>query len=207
MKFKKALYKNFMAGLLVVVPIGATWMILRFVARRLDAVLPLPVPGLGVVVVLVVIVLVGALGRLFAVRRAIDLGNRFLASVPLVNKIYEPLRQILHFLLAKKPHAFGQPALIEFPRRGMRSLCFVTGAASGSVREAMGEDSVHVFCPTSPNPTSGFLLVVPRRDVVLLRMGVEEALRLILSGGMVGAQAAQPRAQAAGEERSHEKPD
>jgi len=113
------------------------------------------------------------------------MGDRILAKVPLVNRVYLAVRQLSQALLSSRRAVFQQVVLVEFPRKGVYCLGFVTSKAWEGVESVRGEDLLAVFLPTTPNPTSGFLLFVPRREVVPLDIGVEDALKMVISGGVV----------------------
>jgi len=105
--------------------------------------------------------------------------------MPVVRSIYGATKQIFETVLAHKSTAFRQVCLVEYPRRGIWSLGFVTGTAVGEIQERTSDQVVNVFLPTTPNPTSGFLLLVPTRDLILLKMSVEDGIKMVISGGII----------------------
>ncbi|MSO68929.1 MAG: DUF502 domain-containing protein [Alphaproteobacteria bacterium] len=191
----------FLAGVLVTAPVGITaWLIYSFVDYVDTSVIPLipeaytperylshSVPGLGVLILLIVITLIGFFVTNFLGRWFVRLGERFLAHVPVVRTIYGLLKQVFDAVLAQSSTAFHEVVLIEYPRKGTWTLGFITSKPKPEIREHLGEDTVFVFVPTSPNPTSGFLLVVHEAELIRLKMHVEEGIKLVISGGIVSS--------------------
>ena len=189
----------FFAGILVTAPIGITlyltWLIIDFIDGQVtpliparynpETYLPFGVPGLGVIVAVVFLTLVGALTAGLVGRWLIRLFDRLMQRMPVVRNIHSALKQILETVLAQQSKAFRQVVLIEYPRRGMWALGFITGDTVGEVQHLTEDDVVNVFLPTTPNPTSGFLLFVPRSEVFVLSMTVEEGIKMVVSGGLV----------------------
>ena len=189
----------FITGVVVIAPVGITawliWLVVDLFDRTVVPLIPdaynpsdvlgVSVPGVGVVVVLVLVTLIGALVTNFAGRFLIRFGERLLARVPVVRTVYGVLKQIFDAVLAQSANAFREVVLIEYPRRGIWVIGFVTSRTRGEVRRVTEDDMVNVFLPTTPNPTSGFLLFVPRRDCIPLDMTVEEGVKLVISGGIV----------------------
>ena len=128
---------------------------------------------------------IGALTTVFLGRSLLRISERLLHRMPFIRSVYSATKQIFQTILAHKSEAFRQVVLIEYPRRGMWALGFVTSHTEGEIQNLSGDDLVNVFLPTTPNPTSGFLLFVPRNDTVVLTMTVEEAAKTIISGGIV----------------------
>ncbi|MSO74023.1 MAG: DUF502 domain-containing protein [Alphaproteobacteria bacterium] len=189
----------FLAGVLVTAPVGITaWLIYSFVDYVDTSVLPLipeaysperylshSVPGLGVIILLLFITLIGFFVTNFLGRWFVRLGERLLAHVPVVRTIYGLLKQVFDAVLAQSSNAFHEVVLIEYPRKGTWTLGFITSKPKPEIRARLGEDTVFVFVPTSPNPTSGFLLVVNEAELIRLKMPVEEGIKLVISGGIV----------------------
>jgi len=189
----------FLTGIVVSAPVGITiWLIWLFVAFVDDTVVPLipdaynpsdvigvSVPGIGVIVVLLVVTIIGFLVTNFFGRFMIKLGENLVSRVPVVRTIYGVLKQIFDAVLAQSEGAFREVILIEYPRKGIWVLGFVTSNTQGEIRRVMADEMVNVFLPTTPNPTSGFLLFVPRKDCITLNMTVEEGVKLVISGGIV----------------------
>jgi uncharacterized membrane protein len=190
----------FLTGLLVIVPLGLTLYVVSLIASYTDrvlAILPAPlhpdsylpfrVPGLGVIVTLAIIQLVGFLSANLLGRSVVRAYERILERIPVVRTFYTALKQVLEQLLSGDQARFRRVVLVEYPRQGIYSIGFVTGEAHGEVGRAAGEGSLNAFIPTTPNPTSGFYLVIPERDVIALDMTVEQAFKLIMSAGMLTA--------------------
>lgn len=198
---------NFLAGLAVVAPVGITiWLIWTLIGWVDGWVLPL-VPdawrpehyfgthlrGIGVVVFLVFTVLIGALTRGWVGRSLLRAGEYIVNRMPVVGWIYGGLKQIAETVLSQDEARFDRACLIEYPRRGLWAVAFVSGPARGELPRKIGEDLVAVFLPTTPNPTSGFLLYVPTREVVYLDMSIEAAAKLVISAGLVYPTTPEPR--------------
>jgi uncharacterized membrane protein len=194
------LRNDFLTGLVVVLPVALTIYLIWTVVGIIDArVLPL-VPaaynpenvfgrnifGFGLLIFVVFTTLVGALTKGLFGRQIIHFGERMVERMPIVRSIYNGLKQIVETMLSKSGTSFKQACLIEYPRKGIWSIAFISTDARGEVPQKLGEpDLVSVFLPTTPNPTSGFLLFVPRRDVVVLDMTIEDAAKLVISAGLV----------------------
>jgi len=147
--------------------------------------LPFDIPGLGLVVSFIGLTFIGFLTAGITGRMITRLGERLLSQVPVVRSIYGALKQIFESVLAQKSNAFREVVLIEYPRKEVWAIAFLTGATKGPVRSMIDRDVVTVFLPTTPNPTSGFLLFEPREKVQHLEMTVEEGLKMVVSGGIV----------------------
>ncbi len=152
------------------------------------AYLPYTVPGVGVALMALGMVVLGFFTANVAGRWLIVTGERLVDRMPVVRTIYGALKQIFETVLAEKDKSFKQVALVEYPRRGMWAVSFVTSDTQSEIAHHIGEEMVSLFLPTTPNPTSGFLLFAPRRDVIILDMTVEEGAKLVISGGLVTPQ-------------------
>ncbi|MEM7696632.1 MAG: DUF502 domain-containing protein [Pseudomonadota bacterium] len=148
---------------------------------------PFPVPGTGVVVALVSLTALGFLTANIFGRTIIRLGESILNRMPLIRNVYSALKQIFETALSERSRTFRQAGLIEYPRKGLWAVVFIATEAKGEVshRLPQDDDAISVFLPTTPNPTSGFLLFVPRRDVMMLDMSVEDAAKLVISAGLI----------------------
>ncbi len=191
--------RHFLAGVLVTAPVAITtyivWVIVTWVDGRITPLippqynpgnhLPFPVPGLGLLIVFVVLTLIGALTTGLVGRFVLHLGERLVGRMPFVRSLYGATKQIFETVLAQQSKAFREVVLVEYPRRGIWAIGFITGVTEGQVQEDTVEDVLNVFLPTTPNPTSGFLLFVPRKDLVVLSMSVEEGIKMVVSGGIV----------------------
>jgi uncharacterized membrane protein len=184
-----ALRRRFVAGLVVTVPLIATFLALRFLLRSLDgllepwvsALLGRHVPGLGALATLVVVMLVGLLATNVIGRRLVSWVERGIGQVPVVRGIYRASREIVATATLSKRQVFRDVVLIEYPRRGLWAYGFVTSYTS----RAGAEQLANVFIPGPPVPTTGVLVAVPLDDLHFLDMSVEDALKLVLSGGLV----------------------
>jgi|TARA_R110000787_G_scaffold81116_1_gene176086 uncharacterized membrane protein len=204
---------NFLAGLIIVAPIGLTfWLIYTvvgwidgwvwpFVPSRwhpdmlinhwfgTDGTSPIAVNvrGIGVVVFLVFTVVVGWLGKGFIGRAVIRFGERLVDRTPVVRSIYSGVKQIAETVFSQRDTSFDHACLVEYPRKGIWAIAFISTAAKGEIAIKLpGEGEIAtVFLPTTPNPTSGFLLFLPRSEVIILDMSVEDAAKLVISAGLV----------------------
>jgi len=193
------LKKYFLTGLLVVVPITMTLLVVRwlagFVNRLLVTFLPevlrpaelygIPVPGISLLATLLLILLIGVLAANIFGRSLVNFSESLVDRIPFIKGIYTLFKQVADTILKRDHGAFRKVVLIEYPRKGIWSVAFVTGKSSGEVQRVTAENLVNVFVPTTPNPTSGFYILVPEDDLIVLKMTVEEAFKLIISGGMV----------------------
>ncbi len=182
----------FIAGLIVLVPIVATWQLTVWLFNVLDRQLRglvaraigHEIPGAGLVLALVIVLFVGLLAANYVGRRVIGFGETIMKRTPIVRSIYVTMKQITDAFVRQEKTAFKQVALIEYPRKGIYCLAFVTSAAPPELAERTASDLVGVFVPTTPNPTSGFLLYLPREEVTVLDLSVEDGLKLVISGGV-----------------------
>ena len=192
------LRRYFITGLLVWIPVGITFWVIDFLVGTLDqsvALLPeswrteswlgMHVPGLGVVVMLAVVTLTGLVVANFIGQRLLGFWEGLLARIPVVRSIYYGVKQVSDSLLATDGQSFRQAVMLEFPQPGLWSIGFVTGRPAGEVAGHLPGDTVGVFIPLTPNPTAGHFILVPARQVIELEMSVEEALKYIISMGMV----------------------
>jgi len=196
----------FIAGILVTGPIALTlyltWTFIRFIDDTVGGLLPrqynpatyVPIPGLGLVLAVVGLTLVGALAAGYIGRIFVRLSELIMARMPIVRSIYGAAKQIFETVLAKQSNTFREVVLTEWPRPGMWTIAFVTVQPEGEIRDRLGPDTVAVYVPTTPNPTSGYLMFVRRSDLVTLPMTVEEGVKYVLSGGIVAPPAPAPAA-------------
>ena len=197
--FAGRLRTYFLTGLIVTAPIAITvylaWSFVAFVDDRISPLIPLKynpetylkftVPGLGIVVIGVGLMLVGFLTANFVGHMLIRSGERLVDRMPVVRTIYGALKQLLETVLKQSSDAFRQCVLVEYPRKGLWTVAFVTGDARGEIRHCFDDDRISIYVPTTPNPTSGFMLFVEREDLIFLDMSVEDGMKLVLSAGMV----------------------
>lgn len=195
--FAKRFRNYFATGLLVVVPISLTIFIITRLFEWIDGILrgaifylginvgDKPVPGVGFVTLVLLITLVGVLARNYIGRQIITLGDAIVARIPIINRIYLTLKQISQAFLGEQREVFKKVVLFEYPRRGIYSIGFFTQDTKGTVQDSLPEDVVSIIVLTVPNPTSGFLVFVPKDQIIELDMPVEEALKLVISGGSI----------------------
>jgi uncharacterized membrane protein len=190
---------NFLTGLVIVLPMFLTiylvWTTIGFIDARVVPLIPgrynpenvfgRNIFGFGVVVFIAFTTMVGALTKGLIGREILEFGERLFDRMPIVRSIYNGLKQIAETIFSQSSNSFQQACLIEYPRKGLWAVCFVATETGGEVAAHAGERLVSVFLPTTPNPTSGFLLFVPRDEVHFLDMSVEEAAKLIISAGLV----------------------
>lgn len=188
-----------LAGILVTAPLAITvyltYVFLTFIDTNVASLLPdqwydalygrTTIPGIGVLIALIFFITVGwfatnILGRLF-----IRLSEYFLHRMPIVRSLYGAIKQILETVMASQSQAFREPVMLEYPRTGIWSIGFVTGRTKGEVQNLTDQETINVFVPTTPNPTSGYLLFVPKQDLIFLEMSVEEAIKLVVSAGII----------------------
>lgn len=202
-RLKQDLKNDLIAGLLVVIPLAttiwltitiATWVInfLTQVPKQLnpfDGLHPILVNLLNFVVGLAVpllsILLIGLMARNIAGRWLLDFGERILQAIPLAGQVYKTLKQLLETILKDSNGKFRRVILVEYPRRGIWAIAFVTGAISGDIQSQMSHPMLSVFIPTTPNPTTGWYAVVPEDEVVNLSLSIEDAFKIVVSGGIV----------------------
>jgi uncharacterized membrane protein len=145
-----------------------------------------PIPGLGFITVVSITILVGAFARNILGKTLLGFWEAILTRIPLINKVYITVKQIGENIFTDKAALFKRAVLVQWPRKGMYAVAFVTHTPGGELQDKVGSPIVTIFLPTTPNPTSGFFLVVPIKDTVELSMSVEDAIKLIVSSGLVG---------------------
>lgn len=187
------LRRYFITGLIVFLPVAVTFSVLLWLFRVLDNFLGRlftllfgqSVPGLGLIATIAAIFLVGALATNVLGRRLVGWFDRLMLHIPLARSIYSATKQLSDSILMQRRAAFQRPVLIEWPRQGVYTVGFVTGEAGGRAEEIAGQRVVNVFVVSTPNPTTGFLVLVPADQVYSLDLTVEDALKLVMSGGIV----------------------
>ena len=200
-KLQRRIRNIFITGLLITLPIALTYFILQFLFKNLDALspvftkilidmgAPIPegyrIPALGLVITLLIVLAVGWFTTNFFGKQMINLGESIVEKIPFVRKIYKGSKQVVQSIAQADTTAFRKVVLLEFPRRGMLAIGFVTGSARGEVQEYTREDVLNVFVPTMPNPTSGFLVFAPPEDLTEIDMSIEDGIKYVVSGGIV----------------------
>ena len=191
------LKKYFLTGLLVLIPLSLCVYILKIVITGADRLLgllppqynpgtylPFHIPGLGIIVTLVLIFLVGLVTANFVGKKVVDGIESLFAKIPLVRTIYTGAKEVVQTFIHDRPAQFRQVVLVEYPRKGIYCIAFVTGSPKGELASKVDGDFLSVFIPTTPNPTSGFYILVPREEIIPLNITVEDAFKLIMSAGM-----------------------
>jgi uncharacterized membrane protein len=202
----KRLRRYLVAGILVWAPIAVTFLLLRFAVNTLDRSLkllpsayrpevllqdlfnteaPVHVPGLGIILTFLILLLTGILVANYVGRHVVGGWESLMKRIPIVRSIYGGAKNFAEIVFSDSNDSFKNVLLIEYPRKGIYSLAFQTSSELGEVQERTGEDVVCCFVPTTPNPTSGYVVMLPRQDVRVLDMEVDEALKMIISLGVV----------------------
>jgi uncharacterized membrane protein len=204
-RLKQDLKNDLIAGLLVVIPLATTiWLTITIASWVVDFLTKIPkqvnpFDGLhpilvnvlnlvvGLAVPLLSILIIGLMARNIAGRWLLDFGERLLQAIPLAGQVYKTLKQLLETILKDSNGKFRRVVLLEYPRRGIWAIAFVTGAISNDIQAQMNRPMLSVFIPTTPNPTTGWYAVVPEDEVVNLSLSVEEAFKIVVSGGIVSS--------------------
>lgn len=202
----KGVRRYLVAGILVWAPLAVTYLLIKFAVSIMDRTLkwipaqfqpgvllqqlfqtaePVHIPGLGVILAIVVLLLTGVLAANFVGRAFVGGWESLMDRIPVVRSIYSAAKNFAEIVFSDSSQSFKNVLLIEYPRKGLYSLAFQTSTNLGEVQGRTGEDVVCCFVPTTPNPTSGFIIVVPRKDITVLDMEVDEALKMIISLGVV----------------------
>ena len=194
----KRLRRYLVAGILVWAPLAVTFLLLRVAVNLMDRTLRIipeqyrpeellgfHIPGLGIILTLVVLLLTGMLAANFVGRYVVGGWESLLDRIPVVRSIYSAAKNFAEIVFSDSEHSFKRVLMIEYPRPGLYSLAFQTSSELGEVQGRTGEEVVCCFVPTTPNPTSGYVIIVPKKDVVVLDMEVDEALKMIISLGVV----------------------
>lgn len=194
----KRLRRYLVAGVLVWAPLAVTFILLRFAVNIMDktlAIIPqqyrpdellgFHIPGLGVILTFVVLFITGMLAANFVGRFVVGGWESLMDRIPVVRSVYSAAKNFAEIVFSDSNESFKKVLLIEYPRKGLYSLAFQTSSDLGEVQSRTGEDVVCCFVPTTPNPTSGIVIMVPRRDITVLDMDIDEALKMIISLGVV----------------------
>jgi len=202
----RLLRKYFIVGLVVIAPVGLTVFVLVWVFQRIDSILGVPlrtaigfrIPGLGLVLLFVFLILVGWIVHLAAGRQLLRWWNRALSRFPLTGRIYNAVSQITQSIIGSRRRLFYRAVLVPYPTEGLWVVAFVTNEEASEMSSWVGEPCLNVFVPTTPNPTSGFMLIVPKNRAIPIDTPVDEAMKLIVSGGAVIPSAGSAKAGRAG---------
>lgn len=209
MSFSGLLRRWLIAGLLVWLPLVATFLVLRLTVQLLDkslvllpaawrpeAILGVDIPGFGIIISLVVVLGTGAIVANFIGRRVVSLTESALERVPLVRSVYSGVKKLTSAVMSGDSQTFRKVVLVEYPRKGIWTLAFQTADPAKAIEQIAG-DVLTVYVPTTPNPTSGFVIFVPREDLKELDLSVEDALQLVMTLGVVTPERAELEAKAA----------
>lgn len=193
---------GFVNGIAILTPVIITVLIIRFLVIKLNDMLFNPllkllnpfhlagyeVPLAKTIILILAILMVGLVGwgaKVWVIRRAFVFGEQLFIKVPVMGRIYKAVKQIISSFVGQGKALFRKAALIEFPRKGVYSIGFVTGRGEGEIKAKTFENGIHVFVPTAPNPTTGFFMIVPENELIYLEMSVEDAIKLVISGGVM----------------------
>lgn len=201
MKLGAKIRAYFFTGILVTAPVAITFYIayklIFFIDRsvnkmippqlreRIDEQLPFSIPGLGVILLVLLLILIGMFAAGFLGKFFLKLGEWIVYKMPFISSVYSLLKQVFETFLSNKNQAFSKVVLLEYPRNGIWILGFVSTETTGEVAGKVNDKMLNVFIPTTPNPTSGFLIFVPKKDTIELNMTVEEGIKFVISGGLV----------------------
>ena len=182
------------------IPLGLSIVLIKFFLELVDSIVPaqylpenlleleMPVPGSGVVLVLLIILITGALVSNYIGRKLLKVWEKLLNKIPGFRGLYNALKQLSDTVFSANSDSFKKALLIEYPRKGLWTIAFQTGDYHGEVEQKIGQEIINIYVPTTPNPTSGFFIMLPKTDVIELDMSVDEAFKLIISTGVVTPQ-------------------
>ncbi|MCG7914996.1 MAG: DUF502 domain-containing protein [Candidatus Thiodiazotropha weberae] len=203
------LRRYLVAGLLVWLPLGASYLVVSLLvdwmdrsllllpqAYRPESLLGFHIPGLGVVLSLVILFVTGLVAANLFGRRLVKLWEAMVSRIPLVRSVYSAVKQLVETMFADNGRSFRKVVLVEFPRRGLWTLAFLTNEESGPIQEALGRELVSIYIPTTPNPTGGYFVLLPKEEVRELEMSVDDGLKMLLSMGAVNSTSGLAEAQA-----------
>jgi len=191
--------KYFITGLLIWIPLSFTFMVLAWIVNTLDSwiipwlpqhlhpqtILGFNIPGLGVVLGTFFLFATGVIGANVLGQRIVRFWEGLLARIPIVKSLYYSIKQVSDTLFSSSSQAFSKALLVQFPHKGAWTVAFLTGAPNSDIAQRLGDGYISIYVPTTPNPTSGYFLMVPSADVIELNMSVDEALKYIVSMGVV----------------------
>lgn len=193
----------FITGLLILLPLGVTVFIINIVLNRIGnpaselffrfidqnirelPTVEIPLQVLSLIIVFIIITILGYFSRIFIGQLFLKFFERILTQLPLISQVYNTVKQLVDTFSQQKKAVFQEVVMIEYPRKGIYAIGFLTNQAKGEVQAITGEDLVNVFVPTTPNPTSGFLLMLPKEEVIPMQMSIADGMKTIISGGAV----------------------
>ncbi|MFH1847282.1 MAG: DUF502 domain-containing protein [Candidatus Omnitrophota bacterium] len=193
---------SFINGIVILLPVVVTISLIRFLVNQVNAIILDPIVnifsslteaphrlylarGLTFLVVILLISIIGWGAKILFIKRIFSLGEKLLLKVPIMGRIYNAAKQIFSAFLGQGKTIFKQTVLVEYPRKGLYSIAFTTGTTKGEIPGVIDKKGINVFLPTTPNPTSGLFLIVPKEDIRFLKMSVEEGMKMVVSGGSV----------------------
>jgi uncharacterized membrane protein len=205
MSVRKSIKRYFITGLLIVVPLYLSVYVFILLVGFMDSLfdflppflrpetyLPFYVPGTGIIITIIGIFVVGLLAANLLGRKLVDIGEKILARIPFLWTVYKGTKQFMETFFARQREGFRRVVLIEYPRKGLFSIGFVTGKTMGEIQARTEQRMINLFIPTTPNPTSGYYIAIPEKDVIPLTMTVEDAFKVIMTAGMVVPQEGSP---------------
>lgn len=190
----KYIKKYLFTGLLVWIPIGVTYWVIKFVINLIDQLIPQPsqytnvnIPGIGLLIAILVLLFTGMIATNFIGQSIIKFWDKIFSNIPIVKSIYKGVKQVSDTLLSTNTNAFRQPILVWFPNTNTYVIGFITGVPSKRILESITDNSefINVYIPTTPNPTSGYFLIVKKSNTTILNITVEEALKYVISMGAI----------------------
>jgi uncharacterized membrane protein len=200
-KLQRRIRNVFITGLLITLPIALTWFILQFLLKNFDALSPIftnmliqlgapipegyRIPFLGLGMTLLIVLIVGWFTTNFFGKKLFQIGETIIEKIPFVRRIYKGSKQVVSSIAEADTTTFRKVVLLEFPRRGLLAIGFVTGESRGEVQQITQDNMLNVFVPTMPNPTSGFLIFSPPEELTEVSMTIEEGIKYVVSGGLV----------------------
>ncbi|ANQ86396.1 DUF502 domain-containing protein [Azoarcus olearius] len=197
--------KYFITGLLIWIPLAITFMVLAWIINTLDQILlwlpngmqpqsvfGINIPGIGVLLSILILLVTGLIAANVLGQKLVQMWEAILARIPVVKSIYYSVKQVSDTLFSSSGQAFRKALLVQYPRQGSWTIAFLTGKPGGDAAHHLQGDYVSVYVPTTPNPTSGFFLMMPSADVIELDMSVDEALKYIISMGVVAPPVRKP---------------
>ena len=215
---RKNIKKILLTGIAAIIPVGVTVYIFYIIIKAMnnlvkiipyryqpDQLLPFHIPGLGLIFTLILIFLIGLVTTSYLGKKVVSLGELIVGKIPLVRGLYKGVKKLVDAIMSDNGNSFKKVVLIEYPRKGLYSIAFVTGDTRGEVKERTFQNAMNLFVPTTPNPTSGFYIVIPESDVIHLNMTVEQAFTLIMSGGIITPLEKSEKAQLIWKEKEKEK--
>lgn len=197
--FLSKIWRHFLSGILVTAPLALTlyivWATITAIDDQVKSFIPeqyytgydIPVdfPGFGIIISFVAFTLIGTFATGFVGRLLVKAGETFVNRMPVVRSLYSAVKQIFEAVFKRDKNSFREVILVEYPRKGIWSLGFVSGVTKGEVQKQTKDEVLNVFIPTTPNPTSGYLLFIPRKDTKTLEMSVEEGIKMVVSAGII----------------------